>query len=241
MPVTRVSRRRRALLAALEVGAALVLAACGASDTPPRSPFDDGRAAPTVRPGVTSYPPPFAPPSMTPGAGIPTAPPGAPASPDRGDPEAATGAAIEVLAQRMNVAATRLARVSVEAVDWPDACLGIAVPGVPCAQVVTPGYRVVLRYDTGSTHEVHTGRGGLAAWAPQQTLRVTVREPEQPSAPLSLTDGGAEGRAVRVLLGPGTQRLGVPAGALKAGDRVALGVDDPRDGGPLRAIWIARE
>lgn len=235
----RLPRRQRALLAAFEVAAALSLAACGASDTPPRSPFDDGRAAPAAPAGVTSFPPPFAPPSMTPGLGVPTAPPGAPASPDRGEPEAATGAAIEVLAQRMNVAATRLSRVSVEPVDWPNACLGVSLPGVACAQVVTPGFRVVLRYDTGSTHEVHTGRGGLAVWVAQQTLRATIREPEQPGAPLSLTD--AEGRAVRVLLAPGTQRLDVPAGALRAGDRVTLGVDDPRDGGPPRAVWIARE
>ncbi|MGE3857522.1 MAG: hypothetical protein AB7G21_11270 [Dehalococcoidia bacterium] len=242
MPVPTFSRPRRALrglgLVALEVALALALVACGASDTPPRSPLDDRGPAPTVPPGVTSFPPPFTPPALTPTAAVPTAPAGAPTSPDRGDPEAAAGAAIEVLAQRMAVSATRLSLVSVEPVDWPSACLGAALPGVACAQVVTPGYRVILRYDTGSRHEVHTGRGGLAVWVPQETLQATVREAELGGAPLVLE---AAGRTVRVLLGPGTQRLGGPMGALKAGDRVTLGVDDPRDGGPLRAVWIARE
>jgi hypothetical protein len=232
------SALRWAVIVAVEAALVLALVACGASDPPPRSPLDDRGPVPTVRPGVTSFPPPFAPPTLTPAPGVPTAPPGAPTSPDRGDPEAAAGAAIEALAQRMAVSATRLSRVSVTPEDWPSACLGVSLPGIACAQVVTPGYRVVLRYDTGSTHEVHTGRGGLAVWVPQRTVEATVREAETGGAPLRLT--AADGTALTVLLAPGTQRLGIPAGALKAGDRVTLGVDDPRDGGPLRAVWIAR-
>ncbi|MDA0302260.1 MAG: hypothetical protein O2822_07010, partial [Chloroflexi bacterium] len=110
---------------------------------------------------------------------------------------------------------------------------------IACAQVVTPGYRVTLRFDTGSTHEVHTGRGGMATWAARATMQATAREAERAGSPLVLMD--AAGKTVNVLLAPGTQRLGVPAGTLKAGDRVSLGVDDLRDGGPPRAVWIARE
>jgi hypothetical protein len=231
------SARRRFGVLALVAGALLV--ACGSSATPPRSPFDDGGAAPTARPGVTSYPPPFLPPSMTPSAGAPTAPPGAPQSPVAGDPEAAAGAAIEALANRMSVTAPRLTLLKTEQVDWPNACLGVSLPGLTCAQVVTPGYRVTLRYDTGSTHEVRTGGGGVATWVAQATLSATVREGERAGAPLALADAG--GRPIAVLLASGTQRLSVPVGALKAGDRVTLGVDDTRDGGALRAVWIARE
>jgi hypothetical protein len=46
---------------------------------------------------------------------------------------------------------------SVTAVDWPDACLGVRSARMACAQVVTPGYRVVLRQG-GRTLEYHTDR-----------------------------------------------------------------------------------
>lgn len=198
---------------------------------------------PTVPPGVTSFPPPFAPPLLTPtpsGTSVPTGPaPVGTTSPATGDREAATGAAIEVLAERTVVRATRIAVVRADAVDWPDGCLGVALPGLACTQVITPGYRVVLRYDTGSMHEMRTGRGGASAWVAQSTIHATVRDTERSGSALALTDGG--GTVLSVLLAPGTQRLGVPVGSLKAGDRVVLGVDDLRDGGPLRAVWIAHE
>lgn len=47
--------------------------------------------------------------------------------------------------------------VRVEEVDWPDACLGAARPDEACAQVLTPGYRVVVEAG-GRTIEYHTGR-----------------------------------------------------------------------------------
>jgi len=47
--------------------------------------------------------------------------------------------------------------VSVEPVDWNDACLGAARGGETCAQVVTPGYRIVAAQG-GSRIEYHTGR-----------------------------------------------------------------------------------
>jgi hypothetical protein len=47
--------------------------------------------------------------------------------------------------------------VSVEAVDWPDACLGAAEPDEVCALVVTPGYRVIVQR-AGTTIEYHTAR-----------------------------------------------------------------------------------
>ena len=47
--------------------------------------------------------------------------------------------------------------VLVEAVDWPDACLGAAAPGDVCATVITPGYRVIVQRDN-SLIEYHTAR-----------------------------------------------------------------------------------
>jgi hypothetical protein len=49
--------------------------------------------------------------------------------------------------------------VSVEAVDWPDACLGMAGPDEACAEVITPGYLVVLDR-SGEAIEYHASRAG---------------------------------------------------------------------------------
>ncbi len=61
--------------------------------------------------------------------------------------------------------------VSVEAVDWPDGCLGVQTPGVMCTMVITPGYRVILEAD-GKQYEYHTNASGdvvrLAAVTPQR-------------------------------------------------------------------------
>jgi len=51
--------------------------------------------------------------------------------------------------------------VSVEAVDWPSACLGLTRPGLPCSPDVTPGYRFVLEAQ-GQRFEYHTNADGSA-------------------------------------------------------------------------------
>lgn len=45
--------------------------------------------------------------------------------------------------------------VSIEPVDWPDACLGLPGPNEACAQVITPGLRVILSV-ADRTYEYHT-------------------------------------------------------------------------------------
>ncbi len=66
--------------------------------------------------------------------------------------------AVADLAQLLGIAPPAITVVSVEAVTWPDASLGCPKPGMMYAQVLTPGYRVVLEAD-GKTYEYHTGRG----------------------------------------------------------------------------------
>ena len=46
--------------------------------------------------------------------------------------------------------------VSVEAVDWPDSSLGCPKAGMMYAQVITPGYKIVLETG-GRTYEFHSG------------------------------------------------------------------------------------
>jgi len=49
--------------------------------------------------------------------------------------------------------------VSAEPVEWPDACLGVSTPGTVCAQVITPGYRVIVSAG-GAQYEFHTNQSG---------------------------------------------------------------------------------
>lgn len=64
-----------------------------------------------------------------------------------------------ILFAETGVASDEVLSVSSEAVDWPDACLGIANTDELCAQVVTPGYRVVL-HTLDRHYEFHTDRSG---------------------------------------------------------------------------------
>lgn len=58
------------------------------------------------------------------------------------------------LAQRLGIAATAITVRTVESVDWPDASLGCPQPGMMYAQVITPGYRIVLEAG-GERYEYH--------------------------------------------------------------------------------------
>ena len=71
---------------------------------------------------------------------------------------AAVTRAREELAKALEVKADALALEKAEAVDWPDASLGCPEPGHMYAQVITPGYRVLLKRGD-ARHEVHVGAG----------------------------------------------------------------------------------
>ncbi len=60
-----------------------------------------------------------------------------------------------VLAAQLNVEASTLELVSVEPIDWPDACLGTAQEGETCAQVITPGFRITFS-SGGQNYTYHT-------------------------------------------------------------------------------------
>jgi hypothetical protein len=67
--------------------------------------------------------------------------------------------AIAVASAQVGVAMDRVQLVDFEQADWPDACLGVAEPNEMCAQVITPGYRVMLQID-GQTYEFRTDQTG---------------------------------------------------------------------------------
>lgn len=57
----------------------------------------------------------------------------------------AVEAVVQRAAQDHGVAVDRVEVISVENMEWPNACLGLNRPGQMCAQVITPGYRVVVQ------------------------------------------------------------------------------------------------
>jgi hypothetical protein len=70
-------------------------------------------------------------------------------------------AAADALAHDVNAPRDSIAGVSQDEITWRDSCLGCAKTGESCTQVLTPGYRVVLRVSE-ATYEYHTNLGGTA-------------------------------------------------------------------------------
>jgi hypothetical protein len=69
--------------------------------------------------------------------------------------QGAVDASVSALARQLGVDPGSIAVVSVEATDWPDASLGCPAPGLMSAQVVTPGFVVVLDAQK-AVYEYHT-------------------------------------------------------------------------------------
>lgn len=59
-------------------------------------------------------------------------------------PPQAVIAAEQALSEDLGVSVDEIDIVSYRPEEWPDACLGLAEEGEMCAQVITPGWRVVL-------------------------------------------------------------------------------------------------
>ncbi len=76
-------------------------------------------------------------------------------------PGPAQDAAIKQLATNLGVPMSDVKLVSSSAVEWPDSCLGVALEGVMCAQIVTAGYLIVLEAG-GRQYEYHTNQDASA-------------------------------------------------------------------------------
>jgi hypothetical protein len=134
---------------------ALLLAACGAPSAPPIIPVRPPSVLPTQAPSVLPTQPSSPLPEVKPGGGLVTKPE---ADVWKNAPAAALNSRAD-LAQRLQVDPDTIKLVSVEAVDWPDGCLGVQTPGVMCIMVITPGYRVILEAN-GKQYEYHTNETG---------------------------------------------------------------------------------
>jgi hypothetical protein len=71
-------------------------------------------------------------------------------------------AALNTLAEKLNVSPDKITVISTEAVTWPDGCLGIVRMGVMCTQAEVPGFKIVLEAD-GQKYEIHTDEDGSVA------------------------------------------------------------------------------
>ncbi len=107
-------------------------------------------------PGAPAQP---APPVAT--AAPVTAPTAAPTAAPTGQWPHAALAARQTLAQQLGLDPAAITIVSADAVEWPNSCLGVVKPGEMCADVITPGYKVVLEAQ-GKKYEVHTSENGAS-------------------------------------------------------------------------------
>jgi hypothetical protein len=73
-------------------------------------------------------------------------------------PEAAYKAR-DFLAKELGIPADQITIISAEAMDWPDSCLGLGRADEMCAQMITPGYKVILEVQ-GKQYELHTDATG---------------------------------------------------------------------------------
>lgn len=71
--------------------------------------------------------------------------------------ETAVEAAVADLSQQKGIPADQITVTSVEAMDWPDTSLGCPQEGFMYAQVITPGYLIILEAQ-GQSYEYHTNQ-----------------------------------------------------------------------------------
>ena len=137
----------RSAIAALLLGAVLLVAACG----------DDGGTE-TVSPGDGAS-------TTTTTGGTDMTEPTDPTSEDGDDtgtttptPTGQSEAAVADLAERLGVEPADVTLVSVEAVTWRDSSIGCPQRDMAYLQVLTEGVRIVLEVD-GTRYRYHAGGG----------------------------------------------------------------------------------
>ena len=211
-------RDRRKWFALCAALTACLLVACGPSDPPP--PTNPLAETPSASTSVPAGPP------TTPG-------PGGPGS--GGAAESAAATAISLMAEWLGIEESTLRVVAVESVDWPDTCLGVTTPGALCAEVITPGWRVLLIDGLDGAHTVHMSLTGDARWSGEATASglVTAVEPSSGAVELQV-----DGQPLALRTAPGSS-LGGP---FEVGAPVRVAYDTaPTEDSPPVIAWIAPE
>lgn len=187
---------------------------------------DDGQEQ-TQTPAETT------PPAATETAGPSETPPSEPtATPDPGP---ATDAAVEALATWLGPVADPAAIevTAIEAVTWPDGCLGLDRAGLMCTDALVEGFRVELTLGDG-TYEVRTDlTGDLAVWAPTTQIMAAFAECLTNLCTFTTDDGNTlEAQPVF-----GTD-FGVDPQTLSAGDPVGVALAEAPQAGPQLLVWL---
>lgn len=81
-----------------------------------------------------------------------------------------------LLASELGCQVDEIQILTVEAMEWSDSSLGCPQPGMMYMQVITPGYRVVLEYET-KHYTVHTDQGRRAVRCDRPFLGQSSRNP----------------------------------------------------------------
>jgi hypothetical protein len=110
-------------------------------------------------------------PPITPEKGLPTQGVSSYMTPSAPWLESLVEQAQKDMSGRLSIAGTDIRVVSAEEVVWPDSSLGCPQAGMAYAQILTPGYLVVLEY-AGNQYEYHAGKGQEVFYCPNPTAPV---------------------------------------------------------------------
>jgi hypothetical protein len=185
-------RTIRSTILAVTLLVTLSLAACAVpAASPATSPLDQPATSPLVEPTTGATPIADEEPTT-----VPSESPLEEPTPAADGEELDAGALVrQILAQQLQLNLDQIEIVSVEAVDWPDACLGVYTADMMCAQVITPGYRVILAVD-GQQYEYHTNLDGSSvqlASAPEANVGEILIEWQQTQDTCQSAQFGTEG------------------------------------------------
>jgi hypothetical protein len=84
--------------------------------------------------------------------------------------------AVDALHSQIHAPKADIAGVSQDDITWNDSCLGCPKTGESCKQVLTPGYRLVLRV-RDATYEYHSDRGGKVRLCDQAQVPGSLNAP----------------------------------------------------------------
>jgi hypothetical protein len=154
--------------------------------------------------------------------------------------------AIEDLAEQLSVGTAEIRLISVEAMEWSDASLGCPQPEMMYAQVITPGYKIVLEAQ-GEQYEYHTDAATNVILC-QTEMQGT--ESESPVVtPSAATGGGplaetkppaAAEEAVKLAKEDLAKRLGVATGVIRLVSVEAVDWSDTSLGCPEPGMMYAQ-
>jgi hypothetical protein len=93
----------------------------------------------------------------------------------------------EDLANYLHIDVSQIRVVESRSVDWPDASLGCPQPGMTYAQVITPGYWIVLEA-SGKQYPYHTDMGGQVILCVRGSSDSSSETPPLPLIPINPTE-----------------------------------------------------